>query len=201
MLGPPQLVFVHGLFASGEVWSRFRTLLASDSALSDVDQHCFEYTSPKGRFLVSHSQGGLIVQRFLARSLESEQYADIQPITMVVMFACPNTGSDILLSVRRWSTIWRHPQEKELRPLNRLVTETRRTILRRIVNADESDPNSMHIPIYLYAGDEDNIVTSVSALDVFPAECTGVISGDHSIGGGPRLISIAPSARVCRCSR
>lgn len=204
-------MFVHGLFSSGEAWSRFRRLLASDSALSEIDSHCFEYTSPKARFsltrripsfdvlgdqlrtflrrecgqgrpivLVSHSQGGLIVQRFLARSLEAEQYADIQPIKMVVMFACPNSGSDIFLSIRRWSTIWRHPQERELRPLNQLVTETRRTILRRIVNADESDANSMHIPIYLYAGDEDNIVTSVSALDVFPAEYTGVISGDHS---------------------
>lgn len=130
--------------------------------------------------LVSHSQGGLIVQRFLARSLESDQHEDIRNIKTIVMFSCPNSGSDILLSVRRGLVAWRHPQERELRPLNRLVTETRRTVIRKIINADKEDEDSCHIPIYLYAGDEDNIVTSVSALDVFPAEYTGVISGDHS---------------------
>lgn len=130
--------------------------------------------------VVSHSQGGLIVQRFLARSLEKEQYEEIRAIKMIVMYACPNAGSDILLSIRRGLIVWRHSQERELRPLNRMVTETRGTILRKIINADPDDPNSFHTPMYFYAGEEDNIVTSVSALDVFPAEYTGVISGDHS---------------------
>jgi tetratricopeptide (TPR) repeat protein len=211
MVERPQIVFVHGLFSSAEVWDNLQSLLQNDDSLTEVDCHCFEYRTPKLRLsltrkipsfddladrlrtfirlhchadrpviLVSHSQGGLIVQRFLARSLASEQYEDIRTIKMVVMYSCPNSGSDILLSVRRGLILWRHPQEEELRPLNRLVTETRGTILRKIVNAAEDDPDSCHIPIYFYAGDEDNVVTSVSALDVFPAEYTGVIRGDHS---------------------
>ena len=34
--------------------------------------------------------------------------------------------------------------------------------------------------MHFYAGDTDNVVTSVSALDVFPPANTGVIRGDHS---------------------
>ncbi|ORJ64324.1 hypothetical protein B5M45_03845 [Mycobacterium simiae] len=211
MVERPQIIFIHGLFSSGGVWTNFQSMLQNDDSLGEVDSFCFEYSTPKLRLsltrkipsfddlgdrlrtfirlqcdadrpvvLVSHSQGGLVVQRFLARSLESEQYEDIRMIKMVVMFSCPNSGSDVLLSVRRGLIFWRHSQEKELRPLNRMVTETRRTIIRKIINAAEDDPDSCHIPMYFYAGDEDNIVTSVSALDVFPAEYTGVISGDHS---------------------
>ncbi|SKN29039.1 Predicted ATPase [Mycobacteroides abscessus subsp. bolletii] len=224
----PQIVFIHGLFSSSQVWAKFKNELRSDCSLADFDDLYFEYASPKARLslkrkipefndladrlrtflrikcdstrpimLVSHSQGGLIVQRFLARSLQAEQYSDIKKVKMIVMFSCPNSGSDLLLSLRRGVIFWRHAQERELRPLDRLVTDTRRTILRMIVNADENDEGSCHVPVYLYAGDEDRIVTSVSALDVFPAEYTGVISGDHSSIIQPENIN-AESYRALR---
>lgn len=130
--------------------------------------------------IVSHSQGGLIVQRFLARSLQQELYDDIRGINKIVMFSCPNSGSDIFLSLRRVAIVWRHTQERELRPLNRLVSETRSIVLRRIIGAPQDDPSSCYVPMHFYAGDTDNVVTSVSALDVFPPANTGVIRGDHS---------------------
>lgn len=211
MLDRPQIVFVHGLFSSGDVWDRFITLLQGDETLGGVDCIRYEYSSPRLLFsirkripsfddladrfrtfieascdagrpmiIVTHSQGGLIVQRFLARSLDSELKYILPKIKLIVMFSCPNSGSDILLSMRKMLVIWRHSQEKELRPLNRLVTETRRTVLRKIINARPNDPTACRIPIYFYAGDTDNVVTSVSAFDVFPIENTGVVQGDHS---------------------
>lgn len=130
--------------------------------------------------LVSHSQGGLIVQRFLARSLTSELYDDIRIIKMIIMFACPNSGSDLMLSARKLIPFWRHSQEKQLRPLNRPVAEARRIVVARIVSAQEGDADSLFIPIHLYAGESDNVVNSVSAHEGFPAKNTGVIKGDHS---------------------
>jgi len=211
MVGRPQIVFVHGLFSSGDVWNNFVNLLQSDDMLSEVDYLRFQYSTPKFRILptkkipsfndladrlrtfielncdsakpliiVSHSQGGLIVQRFLTRSLESELIESVRRIKMIVMFSCPNSGSDVLLSLRKMFIIWRHTQEKELRPLNDLVTHSRRTILWKIMKAQPTDPKACYIPIFLYAGDTDNVVTSVSAFDVFPVENTQVIQGNHS---------------------
>ncbi|WP_166555567.1 alpha/beta fold hydrolase [Mycolicibacterium sp. CBMA 226] len=149
----------------------------ADRLRTFIDLNC---DPAKPLLIVSHSQGGLIVQRFLARSLDSELLESVRRIKMVVMFSCPNAGSDILLSLRRVTVMWRHAQEKELRPLNDLVTATRRTILWKVIHAQPNDPKSCHIPIFLYAGDTDNVVTSVSAFDVFPLENTAVIKGDHS---------------------
>ncbi|MFD3813236.1 alpha/beta fold hydrolase [Rhodococcus sp. NPDC058639] len=142
-----------------------------------IESHCDDQ---RPLIIVSHSQGGLIVQRFLAASLDAGFLDSIRQVKMVVMFSCPNSGSDILLSIRRMFIIWSHAQEKELRPINELVTKSRRTILWKIIRAKPNDPKACHIPIFLYAGDTDNVVTSVSAFDVFPLENTRVIEGDHS---------------------
>ena len=39
--------------------------------------------------LVTHSQGGLIVQRYLAQMLEAGRGLELQRIRLVVMFSCP----------------------------------------------------------------------------------------------------------------
>jgi pimeloyl-ACP methyl ester carboxylesterase len=42
--------------------------------------------------LVTHSQGGLIVQRFLARMINEDQGLELACIKRIVMFACPTDG-------------------------------------------------------------------------------------------------------------
>jgi pimeloyl-ACP methyl ester carboxylesterase len=128
--------------------------------------------------LVTHSQGGLVVQRFLARMLASGRGRELARIREIVMFACPNSGSEFVLSLRRtvgkW---WRHPQERELGPLNAAVAEAHEAVLNRIVHAREVSAHECPIPIHVYSGDIDNIVTPTSARSVFPR--AGVLPGDH----------------------
>ncbi|MEV0248697.1 alpha/beta fold hydrolase [Nocardia sp. NPDC050712] len=127
--------------------------------------------------LVSHSQGGLIVQRFLARMLQENQGLQLSRIRAVVMFACPNSGSELGIMVRRIAKFWVHPQERQLRPLDDEVTRIRKTVLRGIQDATRLDATQCPIPIYAYAGLTDGVVSYASACDVFAR--TGALPGDH----------------------
>jgi pimeloyl-ACP methyl ester carboxylesterase len=127
--------------------------------------------------LVCHSQGGLIVQRCLARMLVEGRGKDLARIRRVVLFACPNNGSQFALALRR-SVLRRNPQERQLRPLDQQITDTQRTVLRDIVNAREVTARTCPIPFSVYAGETDNIVTPASARSVFPN--AAVLPGDHS---------------------
>jgi hypothetical protein len=118
--------------------------------------------------LVSHSQGGLVVQRFIARVLADGAEPELARIRAVVMFACPNAGSSLALSLRRRAWFWRHPQERELRPLNALVADTQRIVLNRFVRT---------VPLVVYAGESDGVVPPASARSVFPD--AHVLPGDH----------------------
>lgn len=127
--------------------------------------------------LVSHSQGGLIVQRFLSRMISKGRGDELARIRRIVMFACPNSGSEIFLIARRGAMFWRHAQERELRPINDSVTDAQQIVLSRIVNAHSVGTGECPIPILAFAGESDNIVTPASARSVFPD--TGVLPGDH----------------------
>jgi len=81
--------------------------------------------------LVSHSQGGLVIQRFLSRMLGRGQGQDLARIRTIVMYACPNSGAQFLLSLRKLALPWRNPQERELRPFNRAVTEAQQLPLKQ----------------------------------------------------------------------
>ncbi|MFI7415070.1 alpha/beta fold hydrolase [Streptomyces sp. NPDC049627] len=126
--------------------------------------------------LVSHSQGGLVVQRHLARMTAEGRGNDLARIDRVVMLACPNNGSEIALSLRR-RLVRNNPQERELRPLDEQVADTQRAVLRDIVNAREVTPHTCPIPFSVYAGETDNIVTPASARGTFPD--AAVLPGDH----------------------
>jgi pimeloyl-ACP methyl ester carboxylesterase len=76
--------------------------------------------------IVSHSQGGLIAQRYLARMVMNARGRELLRIRRVVMFACPNSGSEIFLTLRRAALAWSHPQERQLRPLDEAVSEAQR---------------------------------------------------------------------------
>jgi pimeloyl-ACP methyl ester carboxylesterase len=127
--------------------------------------------------LVSHSQGGLVVQRFLARTLWSGQGRELARIKQITMYACPNSGSEFFLSVRKSLFFWRNPQERQLRPFVRAVVEAQQTVLRSVVHARGCTDTECHIPISAYGGISDKIVPPSVSTWVFPSN--GVVDGDH----------------------
>src|SRR5712691_4701210 len=127
--------------------------------------------------LVSHSQGGLIVQRFLARTLQAGRGQDLQRIKRIVMFACPNSGSEFALPTRKLAVLWRHPHEQQLRPFTSEIAETQRIVLRAIIGAKRVSDAECPIPIESYGGLSDKVVPPETINFVIPL--TGVVDGDH----------------------
>ncbi|MGW3266377.1 alpha/beta fold hydrolase [Streptomyces sp. NPDC001056] len=127
--------------------------------------------------LVTHSQGGLVVQRFLARKLWNGEGAELIRIKHFTMFACPNTGSGFFLTVRKFLKLWNNPQEKQLRPFDRAVTEAQRTVLGSVVHARAYSDTECPIPVRAYGGSADDIVPPVVARGLFPKG--GVVTADH----------------------
>ncbi|MEU9323347.1 alpha/beta fold hydrolase [Streptomyces canus] len=141
---------------------------------------------------VTHSQGGLVVQRYLSRMLEEGRGWELARIRRVVMFACPNNGSDLLLLARRglMGAIG-NTQERELRPLHGSVQEAQRRVMTGIVHARYVSSDRCPIPLVSYAGESDNVVSHSSAVSVFPE--TGVLPGDHF-----SVIKPSPDGRLVR---
>jgi pimeloyl-ACP methyl ester carboxylesterase len=200
------VVLVHGFLSSARTWDNIERLLAADPTLTDVHTRAFRYASPLASLnptrripdlddladglstfvlvdladhphlvLVGHSQGGLVIQRYLARTLRAGRGHELARIRRVVVFACPNAGATIGLTVRR--RLLRNPQEADLRPINRAVTEAQQVVLQRVIGASEATDTQWPIPFVAYAGDQDDIVPPASAKSVFPD--TGVLPGDH----------------------
>lgn len=130
-----------------------------------------------GLIFVSHSQGGLVIQRYLARMLGDGLGQDLKRIRRIIMFSCPNSGSEIFMIVRRGVWFWKNPQERALRPINEAVSDAQQVVLNRVVHAIRVSTDQCPIQIVAYAGETDNVVTPTSAKGVFPK--TGVIPGDH----------------------
>lgn len=149
----------------------FDTVADSLKEFLDTEAEAFDRL-----MVVSHSQGGLVVQRYLKRMTAEGRGADLARIGRVVMLACPNSGSEIALGLRR-GLLQRNPQERELRPLNEAVTDTQRAVFRDIVHAEAVTAHSCPIPFSVYAGETDNIVPPASARSVFPD--AAVLPGDH----------------------
>jgi hypothetical protein len=126
---------------------------------------------------VTHSQGGLILQRFLAWMLTEGRGRELARFRLAVLLSCPNEGSEYARSIRAIVGMRHHPQAKQLAVLDHEVGETRRIILRQVVNATKIDDRNCPIPLYVYSGRTDNIVRRESALSVFLN--VGVLPGDH----------------------
>lgn len=127
--------------------------------------------------LVGHSQGGLVIQRCLARMLSEGRGLELARIRRVVLLATPNTGSQLLLSTRRM-LVRGNPQERGLRPFDELVVDTLRIVLRDIVNAPSAPTErTCRIPFSVYAAEQDGVVTPASARAVFPD--AAALPGDH----------------------
>jgi pimeloyl-ACP methyl ester carboxylesterase len=128
--------------------------------------------------LIGHSQGGLVIQHYITRLLDAGRGDELRDLRAVVLLGTPNTGSELLLSVRRGvEAVWVHPQERSLRPYDEAVEHVRTTILERAICA--VTPDSRHCPIrfFVYAGESDNVVRARSAQWMFPG--AGILTGDH----------------------
>ena len=127
--------------------------------------------------IVTHSQGGLILQRFLTWMLEEGRGRELARIKTIIMLACPNGGSEYLRSIRQTAGFGHHAQAGNLTVLNRRVADTQRTVLQRIVNATGVGEHHCRIPFHVYAGSSDSIVTAASAQGSFPG--ASVLAGNH----------------------
>ncbi len=127
--------------------------------------------------IVTHSQGGLVMQRFLTWMVQQGHGRELSRIVSVVMIACPNNGSDYLRSLRHALGYRRHAQAGSLEMLDKRVAETQRTVLQRIVNATRVDDHQCRIPFHVYAGDSDRVVRAASAQAAFPGAST--LAGNH----------------------
>jgi phosphoglycolate phosphatase-like HAD superfamily hydrolase/pimeloyl-ACP methyl ester carboxylesterase len=201
------IVLIHGLFSSGKTWSDIYARILEDSTINatpiqfeywsprfrinpmkqipDFDTVArrlstfitMETADYPTLTLVSHSQGGLVVQRFLEQTLSEGQAEILKRVAHIHLIACPNTGSELAHLFRRWFWIWRHPQERQLRPLNDAVKKSHNVVLKQVVNADEWSATKAPIPLTAYAGDSDGIVSVSSAQGYFPT--VEVLPGDH----------------------
>ena len=126
---------------------------------------------------VTHSQGGLVLQRFLAWMTSEGRARELARIRTVIMLACPTGGSQYLASIRHALGYGRHPQAASLEVLDRQVADTQRAVLARIVNASGTGEHQCRIPFHVYAAGSDAIVTAASAQAAFPG--AGTLAGDH----------------------
>jgi hypothetical protein len=130
-----------------------------------------------GVAVVTHSQGGLILQRYLAWMLGEGRGRELATIRLIVMLSCPNEGSEYLRSIRAVAGLGRHPQAGQLDVLTREVGKARRVVLRQVINATTVHERHCPIPVYVYSGRTDNVVLRETAQSVFPnAE---VLPGNH----------------------
>lgn len=139
--------------------------------------HAGELADVPNIIFVTHSQGGLILQRFLWWMVDEGRARELSRIRSVVMLACPNDGSEYLRSLRRLLGFRWHPQARNLDVLHEDIKDTQRTVLARIVNASTVDDHQCAIPFHVYAGNQDRIVGRASAQSAFPGAST--TSGNH----------------------
>ena len=140
-----------------------------------VDERLPNY---KRLIFITHSQGGLVVQRYLAKMLADGRGLDLMRIRRIILFACPNNGSELAISLRKAAWFWRHAQERQLRPAAADIASVRQRIFQAIVNAPSAAPDRCPIPIAAYAGESDNVVGKDSAIGDFAI--SGALPGDHS---------------------
>ena len=148
-----------------------------DIAQTLATEYTVELAETADIAIVTHSQGGLILQRFLTWMLHQGRGRELARIRTIVMLACPNGGSEYLRSVRHVLGFGRHAQAGSLEVLAKQVADTQRAVIQRIVGATGVDDHQCRIPFHVYAGNSDKVVTAASAQGAFPGAST--LSGNH----------------------
>lgn len=174
-------------------WHPLRKMPNIDTVAESLKSYLADQPIPHERLvIVTHSQGGLVAQRFLSRMLAEGRGWELARIRRVVMFACPNNGSELFLLLRRGLMgVTRNSQERELRPLQSSVQEAQRRVMAGIVHARYVSRDRCPIPIVSYAGESDNVVSPSSAVSIFPE--SAVVPGDHF-----SVIKPTPDGRLMR---
>ncbi len=119
--------------------------------------------------LVGHSQGGLIIQYYLANALTGGNGARLARVRQVLLFATPNLGSAFLMGLRKFVSLIPgfNRQEKSLRALDEEISDMRAEILKRVVVAGYRGRHCYPIPVQCFAGTNDGIVPPASAAGNF----------------------------------
>ncbi|WP_328834533.1 SAV_2336 N-terminal domain-related protein [Streptomyces europaeiscabiei] len=196
------VVFLHGFLSSANVWQPFLRLITQDPELGFVYPLLFEHKSVRrvlgiarhpsfidqvaaelkvylekaaGSFndlvLVSHSHGGLVVQHYLAQMLTEGRGHELSRIRRIVMFACPNSGEDLF----RPGTFGRLFGIQQARQFDTDIARTRHIVLRQVVRAHKTGPDTYPIPLSSYVGESDAVVPLADGT----LPDTGVLPGDH----------------------
>jgi pimeloyl-ACP methyl ester carboxylesterase len=140
--------------------------------------------------LIGHSQGGLVVQQYLADKVERGRAKELEPIRQVVFFATPLEGSIFASGMRRLLfSVFPNPQERSLRVLARDTGDAQRVVRERIAGASGPSDTEYPIPIRCFWGMEDRIVLRQSAEGSYYEG--SAIPGDHTTIIQPRDTSDA----------
>lgn len=128
--------------------------------------------------LLGHSQGGLVIQTYLAKMLQDARGEELSSVRQVVLVATPNLGSTRLGPGRNiFFRFFKNPQERALRVLNDDIHDVLRVINERVTNASQRDKTKWPIPVRCFWGLQDRIVLEASARGPYP-EGSGLL-GDH----------------------
>jgi len=128
--------------------------------------------------LVGHSQGGLVIQSYIAELLRENRAERLAPIRQVVLFATPNLGSTTAAGLRRLVyKFLSNPQERSLRVLDTEIALIRSAVVERIVNAAARSAREWPLPVTAFFGLRDKVVPEASARGDF--DCVAPLDGDH----------------------
>lgn len=138
----------------------------SDSLRAFIDSPDFD---DRELILVGHSQGGLVIQSYLAKMLEAAKGEILRNLRQVILLATPNLGSTFLSWIRKLLSkfFFFTPQERSLRVLDDGIAQIREIIIERIVGAKKRSSTTWPIPIHSFYGTRDGVVPSVSAKTPF----------------------------------
>jgi pimeloyl-ACP methyl ester carboxylesterase len=128
--------------------------------------------------LVGHSQGGLVIQSYLAGKLIAGQGESLKRIRQAILIATPNLGSAALSRTRELiSHVLPNPQERTLRMLNDEIADLRREVEARIGEAKTRADTQHAIPVRCFWGLNDGVVPEASAKGSF--HVLTPLRGDH----------------------